>query len=221
MATPNAEHAGKRSLRAALTLSVATLLSAALLAFVFDATRDRIAEAERAGRMARFSAVLGDTRHDNDILNDAIEVRDHELLGTAEAVPVFRIRLGNQPVAAVIMPVAPGGYGGPIRLVVGIDADGKLLGVRVFSHRETPGLGDDIDERKSDWILGFSGKSLEEPAPEKWKVRKDGGAFDQFTGATVTPRAVVNAVFKTLTYFEQNREMIFAEPATGMDPLEQ
>lgn len=219
MAMQSADTTWRRPLRAALTLAVAGAIAAGLLAIVFDASRDRIAAAQRARQVARFAAVLGDTKHDNDILADQIEVRDADLLGTNDAVPVFRARLDGKPVAAVIMPYAPGGYGGSIRLVVGIAVEGRLLGVRVFSHRETPGLGDEIDERKSDWILAFSGRSLGNPPAEKWKVRKDGGDFDQFTGATVTPRAVVDAVFRTLTWFEKNRDLVFAKlPEEAANP---
>ncbi len=108
--------------------------------------------------------------------------------------------------------VAPDGYAGSIRLLVGIGADGRLLGVRVVAHRETPGLGDAIDERKSTWIDGFKGRSLGDPALERWHVKKDGGDFDQFTGATVTPRAVVGAVLDALLYFEANRATLLAAP---------
>ena len=200
-----------RSLRASITLALVVAIAAGLLALVYDVTRERIAQAERDRRLARFAAVLGDTRYDNELLEDLIEVSDPDLLGTNETVRVFRARLADEPVAAVLLPVAPDGYGGSIRLVVGIDPTGRLLGVRVFSHRETPGLGDGIDERKSNWILAFDGRSLNDPTPEKWKVRKDGGEFDQFTGATVTPRAVVTAVRNTLVFFEQNQDRIFVE----------
>ena len=92
------------------------------------------------------------------------------------------------------------GYSGPINLLVAVNVDGTLSGVRVVSHKETPGLGDKIETNKDDWILGFVGKSLSNPSEALWKVRKDGGEFDQFTGATITPRAVVNAVREVLKY---------------------
>jgi electron transport complex protein RnfG len=107
---------------------------------------------------------------------------------------------------------APDGYNGDIRLLAGIDAGGTVLGVRVVSHRETPGLGDPIEVDKSDWILGFANKSLRNPETGGWAVKRDGGQFDQFTGATISPRAVVRTIHNTLLYFETNRQMLFETP---------
>jgi H+/Na+-translocating ferredoxin:NAD+ oxidoreductase subunit G len=205
----------RRPLRAALTLAVAAAVAVGIAALVHDIAQPRIEANERAQRVARLAAALGTAKYDNDLLGDVIFVRDAERLGTDNPVPIHRARLGGQPVAALIETVAPDGYSGAIRLLVAVGADGRLLGVRVLAHKETPGLGDAIDERKSDWILGFAGRSLADPAPERWKVRKDGGDFDQFTGATVTPRAVVGAVEDALLYFDAHRQQIFALPATG------
>jgi electron transport complex protein RnfG len=113
-------------------------------------------------------------------------------------------------VAAVLASIAPDGYAGTIKLLVGINYDGSIAGVRVVSHKETPGLGDAIEAERSDWILGFNGHSLREPGEERWKVKKDGGIFDQFSGATITPRAIVAAVHNTLSYYQNNREALFA-----------
>ncbi len=111
--------------------------------------------------------------------------------------------------------VAPDGYSGDIRLLVGILANGELAGVRVLNHRETPGLGDAIETRRSDWIRQFAGLSLDAPPANAWTVRKDGGEFDQFAGATITPRAVIKAVRQALVFFEQNQAILFADtPAT-------
>jgi electron transport complex protein RnfG len=114
-------------------------------------------------------------------------------------------------VAAVFSVVARGGYAGDIELLVGVRADGRVAGVRVVEHHETPGLGDGIEADKSDWIRGFDGRSLGDPPREDWAVRRDGGDFDQFTGATITPRAVVEAVRDTLIYFEDHRDQVFAQ----------
>ena len=213
MATRDAEPVPARPLRAAATLFVAAMVAVGLVAIVHDLTRPAIEAGQRARHTARLAAVLGGARFDNDLLADVIEVRDEELLGSNDALPVHRARLGGQPVAVLLTVVAPGGYGGPIRLLVGIDRDARLLGVRVLEHTETPGLGDAIDERRSDWIRAFAGRSLSEPPVARWKVRKDGGDFDQFTGATVTPRAVVGAVANALVYFERRRDELFAAPA--------
>ena len=117
----------------------------------------------------------------------------------------------------IVPATAPDGYGGAIELIVGINADGTVAGVRVVAHKETPGLGDKIDARKSRWIDAFAGRSLADPAPAQWAVQKDGGVFDQFTGATITPRAVTAAVKRTLQFFEANREALLAPAATGSD----
>jgi electron transport complex protein RnfG len=198
-------------LRAAGLLAVAGALAVGLVSIVHDLARPRIEASERARRVAELAAVLGPVRYDNDLLNDVIRVRDPELLGTDEALPVHRARLGEAPVAALLVAVAPDGYSGAIRLLIGIDPQGRLLGVRVLHHRETPGLGDGIDARKSGWIDAFRGRSLADPAEAGWKVRKDGGEFDQFTGATVTPRAVVRAVRNALVYFDRHRDELFAD----------
>jgi electron transport complex protein RnfG len=180
---------------------------------VHDVTRPRIEASERAQRIARLAEVLGPARHDNDLLADVVIVRDPELLGTDEPLPVHRARMAGRPIAALLVAVAPDGYSGAIRLLIAVDPDGRLLGVRVLSHKETPGLGDGIEARKSRWIDEFIGRSLLDPGEDRWKVRKDGGDFDQFTGATVTPRAVVRAVRDALVFFGRHRAELLAEPA--------
>ncbi|NCC28094.1 MAG: RnfABCDGE type electron transport complex subunit G, partial [Gammaproteobacteria bacterium] len=112
-------------------------------------------------------------------------------------------------------PVVPDGYAGPIQLLVSVLRDGSVGGVRVLFHHETPGLGDKIEERKSDWVLSFDGKSLSNPTPERWAVKRDGGEFDQFTGATITPRAIVHAVKNTLIYVQQQGDALF-EPVEAV-----
>jgi electron transport complex protein RnfG len=214
MDTEGAEAVRRRPLRAALLLAAAAVVTVGVVAIVNDLARPRIEANERAQRVAQLAEVLGGTRYDNDLLQDVVTVRDAERLGTDETLPVYRARQAGQPVAAILTTVAPDGYAGSIRLLVGIAADGRLLGVRVLTHRETPGLGDAIDERKSTWIDGFKGRSLGDPAPERWRVKKDGGDFDQFTGATVTPRAIVRAVLNALLYFEANSATLLAAPGS-------
>ena len=111
--------------------------------------------------------------------------------------------------------IAPDGYGGDIHVLVAVKSDGSLAGVRVLAHKETPGLGDLIDEDKSKWIFSFNGLSLGNPPEKQWKVKRDGGSFDQFTGATITPRAVVKAVKKVLVYFKANQESVFSNSGQG------
>lgn len=215
MATPQSDAPPPRgTLRAAWILAAVASFAFGLIAVVHEATRDDIAAAARARLLARFDEVLAGERYDNDLLLDRVEVSDSELLGTNAPVPVYRARRDGIVIAVVLAPVAPGGYSGPIHLLVGIRRDGEVLGVRVTQHRETPGLGDPIEARKSTWIEGFTGRSLRDPPPERWAVRKDGGAFDQFTGATITPRAVVGAVANALLYFERHRDELLGRPAT-------
>src|SRR5688572_19052053 len=163
MDRPGTDANGARVVRAALTLAAAVGAAVVLLALVHDATRDRVTASERAHRAAAFDRVLGNATYDNDLLADRIEVRDPELLGTDASLPVYRARLAGRPVAAVLETVAPDGYSGSIRLLVGVTPGGRLLGVRVLQHQETPGLGDAIEERRSDWIRSFDGRSLGRP----------------------------------------------------------
>ncbi len=185
------------------------VIGSGLVAFTFDNTEERIAENQRRALLNSLNELVPSDRYDNNIFSDILMVRNSELLGTDEAVPVYRARKGGWPVAAVLAPLAPDGYNGNIRLLVAINLDGTLAGVRVVQHRETPGLGDGIEADRSDWILGFNGKSLSDPEEKGWRVKRDGGRFDQFTGATITPRAVVKAAHKALLYFKLHRQNLF------------
>ncbi|MCW8831088.1 MAG: electron transport complex subunit RsxG, partial [Gammaproteobacteria bacterium] len=145
----------------------------------------------------------------NDLLTDTIELAADPDLGTTEPSTAYRARKQDNNVAVVFSAIAPNGYNGSIHLLVGVYSDGALAGVRVVKHRETPGLGDGIEAKRSDWILGFNGKSLNNLSEKQWKVKRDGGEFDQFTGATITPRAVVKAVHAALLYFKANNKILF------------
>jgi Na+-translocating ferredoxin:NAD+ oxidoreductase subunit G len=200
-------------LRGAGILAGFAVFGALLVAITWESTAERIAANERAFLLRTLADVLPAGAYDNAVHEDAISVTDAALLGTRAPVTVYRARLRNRPVAVIMNPVAPGGYSGPIRLLVGILADGTVSGVRVVAHRETPGLGDKIEVDRDDWILDFDGRSLGQPPRERWAVRRDDGVFDQFTGATITARAVVSAVRDALIYFEAHRDALFAAPA--------
>ena len=197
-------------LRAGIILGLFAVLGTELVAFSYRTTAERIEENRRAVLLRSLNQLLPSQAYDNNLLGDVTTVYAHTLLGTSKPVIVYRARRGEEPVAVAFMPVAPDGYGGAIRLLVGIYADGTLAGVRVIEHKETPGLGDVIEAKRSDWILSFNGRSLTDPIPEKWKVERDGGVFDQFTGATITPRAVVKAVYNSLRFFQEQKETLFA-----------
>ena len=180
-----------------------------LVALVQDATEARIEENRMAVNRNRIAQLLGDLEHVNEPVHDTTSL-SHELL-RGEDLPAWFARDADDAVTGVVLSaIAPDGYSGDIHLLIGIDRTGELLGVRVSAHRETPGLGDAIEAERSDWIHAFAGRSLEDPPPGAWTVRKDGGEFDQFTGATITPRAVVHAVRRTLEYFEAHRDELLA-----------
>jgi len=188
------------------------VIGSGLVAFTFDSTAERIADNQRKALLKSLNELVPSDRYDNDIFADTLYVNSSELLGTDEPVPVYRARKKGWPVAAVLAAVAPDGYSGAIRLLVAVNLDGSLAGVRVVQHRETPGLGDAVEAERSDWIQGFKGKSLTDPAKKGWKVKRDGGTFDQFTGATITPRAVVKAVKNTVQFVNANRDAILSQP---------
>lgn len=192
-------------------------IGTSMVAVTYEGTREQIAQNERMVLLRYINQVINPERYDNKLLEDTIEVTDPNLLGTDEPVTVYRARVQGIPVAVIFTPIAPNGYNGSIRLLVGVDVNGNITGVRALSQHETPGLGDAIDATRSDWIKGFAGRSLDDPPLKRWGVKRDGGAFDQFTGATITPRAVVDAIKKTLLYFRTHQHEIFTqtrEPAT-------
>jgi len=184
-----------------ISLGLMALAASAALVFANHATRDAIAAAEARDLQASLAQVLPAGFADNDLLADTLLVDD--------GVPrtVYRARRQGAVAGAVFRSSARG-YAGDVVTLMGVDRDGRLLGVRVVRHRETPGLGDKIEVTKSKWILGFDGKSLAELPADKWAVKKDGGVFDQFAGATITPRAVVKAVKGGLDFYAAHREEI-------------
>jgi electron transport complex protein RnfG len=180
-----------------------------LVAFTEYSTSSAIAENERQLLLRNLYALLPPDQLDNDIATDIRSLPASALLGTDATTPAYRARRAGEPVAAVFNSVAPNGYNGRIHLLVGVYVDGSLAGVRVVKHAETPGLGDAVEIRKSLWIKSFDDKSLSNPGKMGWRVKRDGGEFDQFTGATITPRAVVKAVHNTLLYYQHNADIIF------------
>jgi H+/Na+-translocating ferredoxin:NAD+ oxidoreductase subunit G len=195
-----------------LTLAVIAAVLTALVALVASFTRERIASNEQAWIRQRLDALVPPATHDNDLLADSISVTAPDLLGSAQPVKIYRARRAGAPVAAVLRPIAPDGYRGPIELLVAIGQDGRLIGVQVSRHQETPGLGDAFESRDVHWLDRFRGRSLTDPPPPRWTVRRDGGDFDAFTGATITPRAIVKAVRNALEYYQRNSQRIFEQP---------
>jgi electron transport complex protein RnfG len=201
----------QRVWRAAIVVVAIAAFVIATLVVVAHMTRQRIERNERAWLQERLDALVPPTLHDNDLLADYTTVMAPAVFGTSVPMGVYRARRAGAPVAAVLLPVAPDGYGGPIELMVAVSVTGTLLGVQVIAHRETPGLGDYFEH--SDWLERFRGRSLDAPPESKWTVRKEGGEFDSFTGATVTPKAIIKAVRLTLEYYRNHREQLFAQPS--------
>ena len=203
----------------AAILAAFAIVGTALLAATYLVTRPIIAETEKQAKLALIGQILPKALYDNDILRDAAQLppaRDE--LGNGEATPVLRATKDGKPAAVVLETTAPDGYSGKIKMIVAIKADVTVAGVRVLAHNETPGLGDYIEIAKNRWIGVFEGKSLASHSDQDWKVKKDGGRFEHMAGATVTPRAVVKAVHKTLKYFAANSDMIYSLPAGSPHP---
>lgn len=194
-----------------LLLGAFAFVTTALLALTADFTQERIAKAEREAQQKALFEIVPRTRHTNDLLSDSIQIPESAWagLGLKSGGDIYVARHTNETIAVIIPATAPDGYSGDIRMIVGINADGTIAGVRIVDHKETPGLGDKIELKKHQWILDFNGKSLHSPATTQWKVKKDGGSFDQFAGATITPRAVVNQVRRVLEFVDAHRDELF------------
>lgn len=185
-------------------LGIFATLAAAMLVAGNLSTSETIELRLAEDLQASLSQVLPDSIHDNNLLDNRINIQH----GDKEVVVYQGIKKGQT--TAVAYSVSGQGYAGEIKLIMGIKANGEILGVRILSHAETPGLGDKIEVEKDDWMYSFDGLSLKNLAKEKWNVKKDGGEFDQFSGATITPRAVVKAVKQGLDLFNQYREELLA-----------
>lgn len=201
---------GQSITRNSVLLALFAVCTTVLISGTYLLTRDRIALEKRHAEERALLEIVPRDRHDNSMLDDVIPVGPAAAgLKLAEDKRIYLARQNGEVVTAIVPVTAPDGYTGAIDLVVGVNRDGSIAGVRVLSHRETPGLGDKIDLKKTDWILGFDGRSLGNPEPARWAVRKDKGDFDQFTGATITPRAVVAATLRGLQYADANRQRLF------------
>lgn len=194
-----------------LLLGLFAALTTVIIAGTYLGTKERIAASQRAAEQKALLEIVPDERHDNEMLDDTLPVGpEADLLRLRQEKQIYIARQDDEVVAVILPVTAPDGYSGAIELIVGINRDGTVAGVRALQHRETPGLGDKVDAKKSDWILDFNGHSLQSPAEERWAVKKDGGVFDTFTGATITPRAVTSAVKRGLLYFDAHRDTLLA-----------
>jgi Na+-translocating ferredoxin:NAD+ oxidoreductase subunit G len=201
-----------------LLLGAFALVTTAVLAFTAQFTQERIANAEREAQQKALFEIVPRERHDNDLLNTTIKIPEDAWagLGLKSGGDIYVARYSNETIAVIIPATAPDGYSGDIKMIVGINADGSIAGVRIVDHHETPGLGDKIDLKKAQWVLGFNDKSLQAPALSQWKVKKDGGDFDQFAGATITPRAVVNQVRRVLEFVDSHKDELFQKKSSRL-----
>ncbi len=208
--------ASKIAIRTAIVLFAFVIIFTGLLSAAYLTTKPAIEASAAEEKMKLVDEVLPRDSYDNKLLEDTITLPPTPLLGLEEATVAYRARRGALPVAVVFEAQANDGYSGKIRLLIALRADATVAGVRVTQHKETPGLGDYVEPKKDKnksrpWITQFAGLSLNTTEARDWKVRKDGGKFDYYAGATVTPRAVVKAVHKAVQYATENREQLFSE----------
>lgn len=191
-----------------ILLAAYALIASALLGVADLNTRDVIKLRQEEDLKASLVQVVPAELFDNDLVKDAVAVPADSDLGAEETL-VYLARKQGEITAAAFQLTAPDGYSGNIKMIMGLNRNGEVLGVRVIAHAETPGLGDKIEVSKSDWILNFNGRSIQNLTVKEWAVKKDGGVFDQFSGATITPRAVVNTIYKGLLFFDKHKSELF------------
>lgn len=218
MSTAKEFSAPTMAVRTAAILFVFVVIFTGLLSAAYQWTKPAIEASAAEEKMKLVDEVLSRDEYDNKLLSDAITLPPTPELGLGEPSTAYRAFKSGQPVALVFEAIAPDGYAGKIRLIVALRADGHIGGVRVTQHKETPGLGDYVEVRKDKnkarpWITQFTGITLADLTDQDWKVKKDGGRFDYYAGATVTPRAVTKAVFRATRWFAANRATLFAEGA--------
>jgi len=201
----------KASFHAALNLLFFAVLGTLILSSTYLLTRDTIAESVEKEKLKLIAQIVPQELYDNNIVQATFSLPPDELLGTEEPGIAYRASLGGEISAVILQPIAPDGYSGKIFLIVAIRHNGEVSGVRVVSHNETPGLGDYIEVAKNPWVKQFDGQSPEKLKDDDWKVKKDGGKFDSMAGATISPRAVVKAVHKSVQYFMQHRDELLMQ----------
>lgn len=200
-----------------LLLGLFALLCTALVALVNDQTKDQIKFQQQQELIRTLAQIVPDDSYDNELYKQCIVLNAPAELGTDQRLSAYVATEKGKAVAIAMEAIAPDGYNGKIKLILGIAADGKVLGVRTLSHQETPGLGDKIDLRKSPWVTLFNGKHYKGDNDARWGVKKDGGEFDQFTGATITPRAYIKAIGRSLRYFNDNKQALFKQTPNCQD----
>lgn len=201
---------GRVNLNPYLVVSMAglILICVFLVQFLETQTSDRIRENRLHASMRIFNDIIP-VNYTNEVFDDPIQVTDPDFLGSSQPVNIYRIRNNDVPQGVIFYPIITRGYRDDIELGIGVSKQGDIYGVRVIHEEETPGIGDQISQEKTDWILMFTGKSLSNPPRDHWRVTADGGDFDQVSGATITSRSVINAVKNVLEYHENSGESLY------------
>jgi len=189
-------------------LAAFALLASVLLGLTNYGTEGTIQQRLDEDLKKSLAEVVPAALYDNDMLKDTLNIPSADYNIGAKETTVYIAKKAGKVNAVCFKFTAPDGYSGAINMIMGIDRDGNILGVRVLSHKETPGLGDKIEVSKSNWILNFVGRSLENLSKQQWAVKKDGGEFDQFAGATITPRKSVQAIYRGLQLFKAHQEQL-------------
>lgn len=220
MSEPKTFTAQGMATRTAAILFVFVIIFTGLLSGAYLWTKPSIDASAAEAKMKLVDEVLPRSDYDNALLEDTVALQPTAELGLSEETTVYLARKGGQPVAGVFEAVAPDGYAGKVRLILAVRFDGRVAGVRVTQHKETPGLGDYVELKKDKnkarpWITQFNDMALGQVADKDWKVKKDGGALDYYAGATVTPRAVSKAVFRAVKWFAAHRDSLFAATGAG------
>jgi len=193
----------------AVAMIIFSLAASTALSISYFITKSPIDESDAKAKRIFLNQVIPADLYDNNLVKDTISIEPSPMLGNKKNIDVYRAKKNNQVIAVIIESVAPDGYSGEIKTLVGIDHEDKILGVRVIAHKETPGLGDYIEIDKSQWIKNFDLKSLNKVSEKQWTVKKDGGDFDYVSGATITPRAVIKSTYKCLLYVKENKKRLF------------
>ena len=207
-----AESIVKHTVKTIAIMGAFTLVGTGGLAFIHELSKGKIETNEAIEKMKSFAQVLPAKAYDNKLLEDFVNVPAGGELNNRAATKIYVARLAGVATAVILETTAHDGYSGDIKLLMAVHADGRIAGVRVIAHKETPGLGDYIDILHGNWIKSFDGLSFTTRPSEQWKVKKDGGQFDFMAGATITPRAVVNITHAALHYVEANKTQLFAAP---------
>jgi electron transport complex protein RnfG len=197
----------KTILKTISIISLLGLIFAISLSITFEKSNPIIEQNKIKFKIKLLNDVLGGVDYDNDLIDAYIRIKPNELLKNKIEKYAYLAKKNNILQAVLIESIAPDGYSGEINILTAIRSNGEIIGTRIIDHKETPGLGDYIDQKKSSWISNFNGMSLNNRTDPDWRVKKDQGTFDYKAGATITPRAVIKSVKNTLLFYKENREL--------------